>query len=242
MPIFLGIFSGLILGSFASALGTRIYHDKTESMVRDRSSCPQCQHQLSWYDLIPLVSYLSTGGKCRYCSKPISGAYITTEIIGAVLGAFVVIQYYGTSSLIGWLSLIIVLLTLIFIDLRWQVVPDMLVYVAAILVALITLDSQGSLVSLMFGAGLSAMIIGLIVSLTQGRAMGSGDIGVAAFLGGLVGFSGVLPGMLVSFILGGAWGGILLATKRATMKTAVAFAPFLIVGFVLVYLVGGYHN
>ncbi len=59
---------GLAVGSFLNVVITRL--PQGQDYVRGRSRCPQCQQKLSWYDLIPLVSYLWLWGRCRYCGKP----------------------------------------------------------------------------------------------------------------------------------------------------------------------------
>ena len=77
--IFVMIFVfGLVIGSFINALQYRIQSGKT---MKGRSMCPVCEHTLSWYDLFPIISWVSLGGKCRYCKKPISAQYPIVELI-----------------------------------------------------------------------------------------------------------------------------------------------------------------
>jgi prepilin signal peptidase PulO-like enzyme (type II secretory pathway) len=73
---------GLIIGSFINALQYRIQEDKT---MRGRSFCPDCKHQLRWYDLFPLFSWFFLSGKCRYCKKPISFQYPLIELTTGIL-------------------------------------------------------------------------------------------------------------------------------------------------------------
>lgn len=95
--IFFYMMIGVCLGSFASAISHRI--SKSESWIIDRanhskggegaraarSSCPQCHHQLSALDLIPLLSWLFLKGNCRYCGVSIPARYPIIELCGAVM-------------------------------------------------------------------------------------------------------------------------------------------------------------
>ena len=82
--IFLFIF-GLCFGSFLNVLIWRLNDDKAPKFWQGRSLCPKCKHQLSWQDNIPLFSFLSLGGKCRYCHKKISLQYPLVELLTALV-------------------------------------------------------------------------------------------------------------------------------------------------------------
>ncbi len=70
--------SGLIIGSFVNALQYRIQVNKKNI---GRSYCPKCKHQLVWYDIFPVLSWITLLGKCRYCQKRISIQYPLIEMI-----------------------------------------------------------------------------------------------------------------------------------------------------------------
>ncbi len=72
---------GLVVGSFINALQYRIQENKT---MKGRSFCPNCKHQLVWYDLVPLFSWIALRGKCRYCKEPISVQYPIVELITGI--------------------------------------------------------------------------------------------------------------------------------------------------------------
>ena len=83
--MFVGFFifvSGLIIGSFINALQYRIQIERKNT---GRSFCPKCKHQLVWYDLVPVFSWVLLGGKCRYCHKKISIQYPVIELITGFL-------------------------------------------------------------------------------------------------------------------------------------------------------------
>lgn len=77
-------FVGLALASFGNVI---IYRENSGMglLSKTRSICPKCEHELAWYDNIPLLSYLILKGKCRYCHEPISKRYPLVELCGGLL-------------------------------------------------------------------------------------------------------------------------------------------------------------
>lgn len=97
--IIITIIYGIIIGSFLNVCIYRI--PKNESIVTDRSHCMTCGHKLKWYDLVPLVSYLTLGGKCRYCKTKISKQYPVIEFTNGVLyGILVVVNGFNISTIL----------------------------------------------------------------------------------------------------------------------------------------------
>src|SRR5437868_1567893 len=97
--LFLGFIFGACLGSFANVLADRSLEGIS---FKGRSQCPYCKKTLAWFDLVPVISYLTLGGKCRYCHKKISNQYLWAEVITGILGAL--IFYLASPSLIHYLS------------------------------------------------------------------------------------------------------------------------------------------
>ena len=95
-----GFILGIILGSFAKVLADRSLKGKS---FFGRSYCPDCKHNLGWYDLIPVFSYILLRGKCRYCHKKISPEYVLVELVMGILIAFL---FYQTFSNINSSSVI----------------------------------------------------------------------------------------------------------------------------------------
>lgn len=91
---------GLLFWSFWSVLlhrlGTNVTRNKIRSVLIWRSHCPHCKHTLARYDLFPLVSWLSTRGKCRYCKATVSHRYPLLELWSALV--FLGITYWRTLS------------------------------------------------------------------------------------------------------------------------------------------------
>lgn len=98
--------------------------------VEDRSRCLSCGHQLAWYDLAPLISWVSVKGKCRYCRKPIG--YMEPLIELGVAAAFILSYVFWPFGLGTWLDLIrftlwliaCVLMAILFVyDAKWSLLP-----------------------------------------------------------------------------------------------------------------------
>jgi prepilin signal peptidase PulO-like enzyme (type II secretory pathway) len=127
---------GLAIGSFLNVLVTRYNPDKfllTKKTIGGRSICPKCKHELSWYELIPLISFAIQGGKCRNCKTKISWLYPLGELTTGLILAFVpdkiaAISYPAVSffspEVVLWILIFITLQLLAFIDFRLQIVPD----------------------------------------------------------------------------------------------------------------------
>lgn len=239
IALFAGIL-GAILGSFLNVVVLR--DDRRLSILVDRSECPNCKHQLSWYELIPVLSFLALGGKCKNCKKPISWQYPAVEALVALLGVGVYLLNPLASLpsmlwLAGWVLLLVVLAV---IDLRTQEVPldySIAATVCAIGYQVVRLGWQDglltSLVGAIAGAGSVLIIIGAWKLLTKTDGMGVGDAWILAAIGAMLGFPLVLGCLFIAVLTGSLVGIGLLATRRGKMQTAIPFGPFLVFGAVV---------
>ena len=91
--IFTVFFIGLIFGSFANVCIARLPKDKT--VIFGRSNCPKCKNKISWFDNIPLISFILLKGKCRRCNKKISINYFFVELITGIF--FITIFLYSSN-------------------------------------------------------------------------------------------------------------------------------------------------
>lgn len=114
------------------------YHPgkKFFSGIFGRSRCPYCKKTLRWYELVPVVSFLLQGGKCRSCKHRLSFQYPVVEIMSGLLFAFVPWKIFNLSAIAGvsppaaillsvvWVLAFFILLTIALIDLRFKIIPD----------------------------------------------------------------------------------------------------------------------
>lgn len=231
---------GLIYGSFLNVVVTRF--DDWVSIVKGRSRCPECKTNLTSMDLVPVLSFIALRGKCRYCQKPISWQYPIVELTTAFLALASYYQLFVASDLtlstqiIGFVLLLVffgAMLVTFFHDLYEMMVPELsanTMLVASVLYSFIVYqDNLGSIY-----AGLTGFLpIALLVYPSRGQWMGEGDIKIAASLGFLVGWPAAAVFIILAFVLGGAFGAIGLLSKRVKLKTAVPFAPFLIIAGII---------
>lgn len=235
---FLFFIFGVCFGSFASAVSYRI--PNSLSFVKGRSMCPRCKNKISWYDNIPLISFLILGGKCRKCKKKISLRYPIIELISG-LGFVIILSNTGNLfQTIYWLALFIILLIIFVIDFEYQIIPDSLILSGVVIVLLyLFIFLRISPFSILFSGFLGASFLMVIHLLTKGRGMGLGDVKFA-ILGGMIVDIKLLPTyLLLSFLTGAVAGCILILLGKAGMKSKIAFGPFLIIGIFLTVIFGG---
>lgn len=229
---------GLVFGSFVSAISYRL--PLGISFVSGRSFCPKCKHKISWYDNIPLLSFIILGGKCRHCGKQISYRYPIIELFTAL--GFILIYSFGqgrTLSISLLLFVFIVLEVIFIIDLEHRVIFDGLTYLLFVffLITFLFVKDQNFYLNLLTGFTLSLFLLFLNL-LTKGRGMGLGDVKLALPLGFFLGFPLGVLWIFISFLTGAILGVILILVGKTKFGKQVPFGPFLIFSFWLVFLFG----
>lgn len=244
---------GAIFGSAANALIDRLPKDK--SWVKGRSECDSCKHVLAWQDLIPVLSYLElvvrkfkTKNKlkfwqagCRYCHSPIPVRNLLVEIF--VGTGFVLINHGSLSAASLILSLILWVTTIIAVmDWETKLVSDVMVVVWAGLIIGWQLSGAGltggDLSGNIWGGIIGLVLIGGIWAVSRGRAMGLGDVEIAAVMGWWLTWQNMLVALWVGFVTGAAIGVLKVVNKQAKLKSEMAFGPFLILGTWAAFLFG----
>jgi leader peptidase (prepilin peptidase) / N-methyltransferase len=238
-----GLF-GLVFGSAINAMVWRLYVGR--SWVRGRSECSECGHTLQAKDLVPVLSWLALGGKCRYCKKPIKD-HPWVELVTGV--AFAVSAYVlAPTTVLGWvglgfwLTLLVLLIVLAVYDARWLILPDkiMLPLVVVALVYSATMAVLTRTPQVLLGPLMAAVIAGgaffAIVYFSKGRAMGGGDIKLAFAMGLVLGLQGTAVAMLVAFNTAAVVGIAMIVTGRRKRHDHIPFGPFLVGGTVVAFL------
>lgn len=218
MQLFWFVF-GAVFGSVANALIDRL--PRQESWFSGRSHCDKCKHTLSVFDLIPIVSYLWLRGKCRYCHSPIKIRNLVVELILAI--GFVVVNSWSL-ALILWITV-----TIAIMDWETQLVSELLVAVWVVVVVvshLSNLSDLSHLIGLFVGIGL----IGGIWALSRGKAMGFGDVEIAAVMGFWLGWPNIFWALEIAFISGALVGVLQILVRKNKLKGRIAFGTFLIIG------------
>jgi prepilin signal peptidase PulO-like enzyme (type II secretory pathway) len=260
---------GLCLGSFVNALIWRLHEQadlqakkkptkkeqerlKRLSISKGRSMCLSCGHELAGKDLIPILSWLSLRGKCRYCGARIPDTPLAELLVPLVLvlsylwWPLVFNGFWHQLTFVIWSACMVLFVALALYDLRWFMLPDKLTYPLAGLALMFTVvrliashggiaDIGGPLLGVVVIAGL---FYGLFV-LSEGNWIGGGDVKLGVALGLLAGsgLNGLLVVMFASVI------GLLvslpqLARGKATATSKIPFGPFLLLATFVTVLFG----
>ncbi len=200
-------------------------------IVKRRSFCPHCKHQLSALDNIPLFSYLLLRGGCRYCKNKISLRYPLLELFTALV-SIAVVWHFGYSAEAGYALLFSwTLIVLSGIDIDHQLLPDEIVLPLLWLGLLLSLATGGvSPTDAILGATAGYLILWSIFQLfkllTGKEGMGYGDFKLLAALGAWLGWQMLPLIVLLSSLLGAVIGGLLLAIRRKGSQP-IPFGPYL---------------
>ncbi|MEP7000512.1 MAG: prepilin peptidase [bacterium] len=203
---------GLCVGSFLNVCVARWPRDL--SVIRPRSRCPHCGHQLAWFENIPLFSWLALKAKCRCCDEPISLIYPLLEITIGALWAVCVWHYGPTFTAVRLAVFLTILTGVALTDLKHYLIPDgftvtgLLWSLAAALTAPFLGDSAlfagpyDALVGACAGAGLIAVIGWLGEAALKREAMGMGDMTLMAFVGAALGPARAIATVFVGATIG----------------------------------------
>ena len=260
---------GASVGSFIGVLGSRYSQKKGfSSALRGRSKCIHCRKTLKWYELVPLLSFLVQGGKCKKCGRRLSWRYPLVEILAGLVFLFVPLTLGQGIPAFLWVLAFLTFILISIIDLRLRIIPDKLVAFVALLGALLFvyyeitgefglvngavkgsglgihalsywIGAPSVFLNYIAGALFGLSVLGALYFLSRGRAMGFGDVKLAGALGSLMGWPDIALAVILAFITGAIWGSALILQKKKGMKDSLPFGPFIVLGVVLVFFFGG---
>ena len=230
-------FFGACIFSFLNVIIDRM--PRGESVVKGRSHCTSCGRVLTPLELIPCVSFLCLGGKCRSCKASIPVRDFLVELFGGM--AFVCCdRYFGCGSL-GILSLsgtvifmyLGILTVIALIDWATQTIYDRF-HVCILVLGIISiwLFPQHTILDRLIASAVISVPM-LLLTLVIPGAFGGGDIKLMAVSGFLLGTSSIVCAMFFGLITGGGYAAIMLGTGKLGKKDHFAFGPFLAFGLAL---------
>ena len=268
---------GLVFGSFAGAsvwrlrakqlvadkkAGEPVDHTEYTKLKKlvgqktsaDRSRCLHCGYTLRWYDLIPLVSWLTLGGKCRECRKPIG---IMEPLIELGTALFFVLSYVlwpydlttglQIASFVTWLAAGVGFAIMFAYDLRWFLLPDRinfsvigLGFISAVLMVIQSAHPLDAVVNVFGSIMVLSGLYFVLYLVSKGRWIGFGDIKLGLGLGLLLGdWQLAIIGLFLANFIGCLIVIPLMVTGKLKRDSHVPFGPLLILGAIAAKLIGG---
>lgn len=224
------------------------------SILSGRSMCPNCKHTLAWVDLIPLISWISLKGKCRYCKKPISSQYPLVELVLAIIFVYSYLVWpisFGTTaglySLTVWLVASVGLMILAIYDLKWTLLPTTVSYALITFTVIARIGYIGlyeprasvAILNWALAVAVSSGLFFILYKISKGKWIGDGDITLGIISGTLL----AKPSLSFLMIFLASILGTLtvipgLITGKKTLTARIPFGPFLIVATFITLLFG----
>lgn len=235
---------GIVFGSFFNVCIFRI--PEKQSISNPPSHCTSCNTRLKAIDLIPILSYLMSGRKCRYCKEKISSRYAIVEFLTGVVFLLVYNSYGMKIDTIYYIVLVSLLIIITFIDIDHYIIPDGLIIIGSIFAIVFNLFIGIVAVKDMFigalvcGGGM-LLIIFIIELIVKTEVMGGGDIKLFAMLGLFLGLKGGLLTILLSVYVGAIYGIVTIVyskIKKQEYNSMIPYGPFISVGSFIAMLYG----
>ncbi|MGN7180853.1 prepilin peptidase [Cytobacillus kochii] len=228
--------TGLILGSFYNVVGLRVPMKK--SIVKPRSACPDCGHNLQAFELVPVLSYLFQGGKCRHCGVRISPLYPIVELLTGLLFVLALVTLGWTPELLFALTLISLFMIIFVSDIQYMLIPDRILLSFAVIFIIERLiwplsPWWDSLVGCAIG-----FFLLLAIAVVSNGGMGGGDIKLFALLGFALGAKLVLLTFFLATIYGAVFGLLAMLLGKVKRGNPIPFGPFIAAGALSAYFFG----
>ena len=247
---------GMFVGSFLNVCIDRL--PAGESIVSPPSHCPSCLRQLSWFDMVPVLSFLWLRGACRSCRAQIPKRILWVETSTGMLFGYLFL-HYGLTYYFGLATLYCSLFTVLFvIDWERGLILNKIVYpasLAALIIGFFVSPSmmifsggQGSYVATgtLWKSGILQAVVGgavgllifLFIVIVSRGGMGWGDVKMAGLIGLITGFPSVFVALFLAILSGGVTAVFLLLFKAKGRKDSIPFGPFLSLGVIITLLWG----
>lgn len=244
---------GLLLGSFFNVVGYRIPNNL--SIIRPGSFCPKCKHELKWYELIPVLSFIIQKGKCRKCKCKISLFYPTIELLTGILSLVAYLIFGFSMNFVISLFVIAFLVIVIVSDFSYLIIPDEITSFFSIFIIAIQLVYKGweyALSSCFFGLFLFTLMFLIMYvgsKIMNEEALGGGDVKLMFFVGAVLNIINPINIFDISsyFVLINGFFEIFLSCLIAApfalfnffsrKGRAIPFGPFILCALLIIFLI-----
>ena len=231
---------GALIGSFLNVCILRLGAEPKESIVCPPSHCPRCGRGLTWYENIPVFSWLLLRARCRGCGEPISLMYPLIELATAAIWAYMAWRHGLTIEAIRGAVFGTILLGIAMTDARRYIIPDEFTWGGLAIGLLFSLTGGlPGLGTALIGAAVGFSLLWLVGTVGtwvfKEDAMGGGDIKMMAMVGAFVGWQGVLLTIFLGALVGSL---VFVPLLLAGQKKLVPFGIFLSIGAAITYEAG----
>ena len=231
---------GLCVGSFLNVCIYRL--PRRASLLTPRSRCPGCDYQLTWYDNIPVISYLVLLGRCRRCRARINVRYPIVELLTAVVFLLHYLAFGLTALLVVRLLFACAMIVLFAIDLEHQILPNVITLPGLAAGLVFSLAFPPGVLDAALGAIIGGGVLWLIgeayYRYSGQEGMGGGDVKMLAMIGAFLGWKLVLVTLIVSSLAGSLLGVLIILSRRGDLKKALPYGTFLAMGALFASLYG----
>ena len=230
---------GSIMGSFYHALATRLSNGL--SIVKPASHCEKCKHELKWYELIPIISYILQGGKCRNCKTRLPISYLLMEVCTGIL--FAVCYHVFDTPLEIAIAIIFVssLIIVIISDIEYMIILDEVLIFAITSIIILDVIDVGlyqTSIKVLYGVGSFATML-LIKKLGdimfKQESLGGGDIKLMFLIGLVIGYEMSICNIFFATFIAFPIALFLLIAKKDNI---IPFGPFLSMSAIILYIWG----
>ncbi len=232
---------GIILGSFYLCVATRLAQ---KEKITGRSKCDSCQHNLKWYELIPLLSYIFQRGKCNYCHQKIKSEHFWVELLTGLSFLLGYLYLGNTIRFYIYLVLVSVAIIIFITDLKFMIILDSPLIIASVLVFILKISEigfKGALYGLLYGIGLMAImyLIKLLGDfLFKRESLGGGDIKLSFLIGLAIGYPniGLRMGLIALIFASFLALPYALVNTYIYKKNELPYGPFLIASMIIIFV------
>jgi len=231
---------GGVIGSFLNVCIYRLPLRK--SIVWPASACESCRRELSWYENLPIVSWVVLGAKCRTCRAPLSIRHPIVEALTAIMFGTAAWYYGPTLLLASRLVFGCALIVLFAIDLEHHLLPNAITLPGILVGVAFSLVTEpgwfASVVGAVVGGGMLWLIAEGYYRLRHEEGLGMGDVKMLAMIGAFIGWQLTIVTLMMASVAGSVVGIALIAARKGDMKYALPFGTFLAMGAALAATVG----
>jgi len=232
---------GLVIGSFLNVCILRLPEE--ESISLPPSHCRSCDAPLAWSDMLPVVSYLILGGRCRRCGAPFSIRYAVVEALTGLLFVLVAMQDLPLEQTALQMAIAAAMIVITFIDIDHFLILNVITYPAIAVAPLLALvvghiPFADSLIGIVGAGGGLWAFAWTYETLRHREGMGFGDVKLLAMIGGLLGWQAALFSLFAGAIVGSVAGLATMILRGRKFDMQIPFGPFLAFG-ALLYMFAG---